>query len=152
VLRAFLSLGEELADCLENAVRVVHYIIVPEPEEAKTLRFDKAGAPFVIRLGAGVLTTIKLNDQLLGETGKVGEVGTDRHLSPPFAAGQLGSECTPQALFRFRRITTKLARSQHGPSLCFVVNLHLSSSPFRRFAAPSLSLGRGIYWHARHSS
>jgi hypothetical protein len=93
-----------LGDALENAVRVAQDVVVPEAEDAIALRFDEAGARFVISYGFGMLAAVQLDDEPLREASEVGEVWADRHLPPPFVLRQLCAQRAPQALLGLRGV------------------------------------------------
>jgi hypothetical protein len=131
---------------LQHTFGVAQDISVPKTQDPVTLRLNEKRSSFVVIRCVRVLSAIQFNDQPFCETGEVGEVGTDRHLPTPLEPRQLRSERAPQALLGIGRGTTKLPGPAHGSCFRFVVGFHSSTSPFRRFAAPSLSLGRGIIY------
>jgi hypothetical protein len=137
--------GEGLGNCLQHSVGIAQGVVVPEAQDSIALRFQEVRPCKLIFRWGRVLASIKLDDELLREAGEVGKVRTNGHLAAPLELRQLRPEGTPQSPLSIGGITTKLASALARASRCFVVDLHdLSTSPFRRFAAPSLSHGRGI--------
>jgi len=84
-------LGEGLSNAREHAASVAQDIIVPEAQYTITLRFEEPGPSIVVGCSLGVLPAIQLDNQFFSETGEVREVGSDRHLPPPFVARKLRS-------------------------------------------------------------
>jgi hypothetical protein len=73
-MSASTDTAQFLRNALDHAIGIAHHIIVPEPEHAETLRFDEAGARFVIRTGGCVFTAVNLDDELGGVAAEVGVI------------------------------------------------------------------------------
>jgi hypothetical protein len=98
-----------------DAIYILGDVVVPEPQHAISLFLQPTGARFVVQLFAifGVLRAIDFDQKPRRHAGKIGNVGTDRHLPSKMRAIQIkSSKMTPQFLFSISRAATKLMGSQ----------------------------------------
>jgi hypothetical protein len=88
---------------LRNAVLVDEEVIVPDSQNAKSLRTKESVALCVFR-ASGVLTTVEFDDQPSGKTDEIRNVEFDRHLAPKFETREaVRTQDLPQAMLRVRR-------------------------------------------------
>ena len=98
-----------------DAIYILDDVVVPEPQHAVSLFLQPTGARFVVRLLAifSVLRAIDFDQKPCRHAGKIGNVGTDRHLASKMRAIEIkSSKMTPQFLFSIGRAATKLMGSQ----------------------------------------
>jgi len=119
----------------QNALNISEYIMVPKPNDAEPLRFEKSGARCVTL--ETVVPTIDLDNELDIKTDKISYVRRNRNLPPEFCLENLSvSELRPQQGFCFGGVAAQVAR----PLL--QMSIHPSPSPGR--SATTLSRkGRG---------
>ena len=72
-----------MGNALEYAVGVAQDVIVPEAEDAVTLRFEEEGAHTVVGSPRRVLPAIDFDDQLGRVAGEVGDIRPERDLLAP---------------------------------------------------------------------
>ncbi len=74
---------------LQHCLRFHKYLVVPEAQNAKSLRLNQAGAPQIVPDVLRVLSPIDLNDKLRLQAREVGDESRNRHLSPESVARNL---------------------------------------------------------------
>jgi hypothetical protein len=90
----------------ENAGYVFQNVVVPEPQHTITIRFE-ISCTRLVRRTAGMLTAIDLDDNSYLMTGEVGEVRTNRRLTPKVALLERRlPQMLPEFLLGFGRVTT----------------------------------------------
>ncbi len=86
----------------------------------------------------GVGIAVDLDDQLFGKAQHVGEERSKRRLMAPFQMRIGFAQRAEQAAFGLGSLAAQLAGARNRTDRLFLVKAHLPS-PFRRYAAPSLS-------------
>src|SRR5580704_5330057 len=98
-----------------DAIYILGDVVVPEPQHAISLFLQPTAARFVVYLLAifGVLRAVDFDQKPCRHAGKVGNVGTDRHLPAKMRTIEFKpSKMTPQFLFGIGRVATKLMGAQ----------------------------------------
>ena len=74
--------------CLQNAVRLLHHIVVPEAQYTAPMGFEPLGALRIVLRSIGMLAAINLDHQtkLLAE--EVQNIGSERRLTTELQAAQ----------------------------------------------------------------
>ena len=99
-------------DLLKNGLRLQKYLIVPEAQDAKSLRFNQTVALLIVPDVLRVLSSIELDDDLRFEARKVGDEPGNRHLSPEPVAGELfGAQMLPKVALSIGRLVAQPTRS-----------------------------------------
>jgi hypothetical protein len=104
----FLRSDEGRMDRIQNLFNAREHVAVPEPQDPQTARFEKGRADLVVRhalLGA-VLRPVELDDESMGETREVDDVGAKRYLPPEMRSrdGNAATQEKPELSLRIRRI------------------------------------------------
>ena len=84
---------DAVADCVDNRIEIQQYVVVPETQYPEPLRLKVAGASSITR--GRMLRAVKLDHQLFGQAGEVGDIRRNRVLTAKLEAFQLA---TTQAL------------------------------------------------------
>ena len=79
----------------QNAAQVNQYIVVPKTKNPPSLQLQKFGSPIVISQLILMLSAIEFDDQLLVDTGKVGNLWSDRVLAAKAAFQLVSSKGMP---------------------------------------------------------
>ena len=99
-------------DLLKNGLRLQKYLIVPEAQDAKSLRFNQTVALLIVPDVLRVLSSIELDDDLRFEARKVGDEPGNRHLSPEPVAGELfATQMLPKVALSIGRLVAQPTRS-----------------------------------------
>jgi hypothetical protein len=78
------------------------HIMVPKPNDTPSITLQPFGASVVVSV-LEVLAPIQFDDELAFQTREIGEVGTDRMLTPEFATEQPSvAQPIPEPLLRVR--------------------------------------------------
>ena len=118
-------------DGFENTARVAKHIVVPETQHSVALLFKECAALPVVIGGKRMLAAVNLDDQFLGEAGKVREIRSDGHLTAPLHCRQLGSQRSPELALRIRGIAAEIAGSRDGAGTGGVIRQHDLTLPQR---------------------
>lgn len=73
-----------LQDHLKNALGIFQHVVIPEANDAITLRLQKTCAPRIHFRPFVMLTAIKLNNELLLSADEIGDVWTNGKLATKF--------------------------------------------------------------------
>ena len=104
--------GERLANAFENRFSVTQDVVVPQSENTKPLAFQPPGAGRVAIDLHGILTAIHLDNQFLGVTHEVDDVGTNGCLATEPQSFQLPpTQEFSQPTLGFGRVNTEASRS-----------------------------------------
>ena len=92
-------------DLLQHCLRFHKYLVVPEPQNAKSLRLNQAVALPIVPDVLRVLSPIELNDKLRLQAGEVSDESRHRHLSPEPVARKLSApKMLPKMSLGVRRL------------------------------------------------
>jgi hypothetical protein len=108
--------GECSADDLNNALSVLHNVMVPEAEDAKAFAFQERCSGY-IRFTFSVLSPIDFDDELGLETREVHDVRTNWGLAPkPMPVDLFATQARPEACFCVGQIAAQFASDgdSHG--------------------------------------
>ena len=97
-------------DRLNHAVHIFHHFIVPEADEAVTLRLDQSGAR-LIPLILAMLAPIKFDHQPLRSAQEIGNERTYRHLARKLVPKLAAAEPSPQSALRRSCLVAKCLSS-----------------------------------------
>ena len=86
-----------MGDAIDSPFDVFQHLVVPKADDAIALGFDEARADAVITRGDRMLAAVEFDYEPPGEAGDVDEIGTDRHLPPPFQGREALTQRAPQA-------------------------------------------------------
>ena len=90
-------------------------LVIPKPQNAKSLVFQPSVAPSIVRPLLTVLSTIYFYHYPFFQTDKINEVGPDGSLPAKFVSGELAQpKMTPKQAFGVCRIASQLSRSRCG--------------------------------------
>ena len=97
-------------DPIQNAAGIFENLVIPETNNPKSFPFKTFGASLVFELLDCMLTSVKFHNQLSFQTAEIGDIRSDRLLSPEFISEKLpGTKQPPQSLFRFCLIASQSA-------------------------------------------
>jgi hypothetical protein len=113
-------------DRCEAPVRIFENVVVPEAEDPVSFRFDDARSCLI--LGATMLATIALDDQLGPVTRKISNEGPDRNLIAKMLLREVLAEKPPQPLLSVGCFSPKSTGSS-GASLWRTIVNHLLGLP-----------------------
>ena len=135
--------GNSGKNALKHAFAILRHIAVPEPKHTPALGSEEGIAP-AVACAFRVLAAVELDHEPVLDRGEVGDVRTDRHLSPKLHAVKSSvAQQIPHRPFRLRRITTQLSGK-----VSLLAFTHTLTRP--RFARPpSPASGRGKDYHCR---
>jgi len=107
--------AERRINDFDHAIRILQDVVIPEPHDAKILRLQPSGAHRVTHRSLTMLTTIDFDNQASTEAGKIGDIRSERDLSPKtMTVDLLASQPRPQTHFRIRLIATQFACDPDG--------------------------------------
>ena len=87
-------------DGVEDALDIVHHLVVPEAEDGVAARFQHNGAGGVVGLTIGVLAPVEFDDQAGRVANEVGDLAVDGRLTTELEAVELAvAESAPQFAF-----------------------------------------------------
>ena len=96
---------------LQHGFRFPEHFVIPEPQHAKSSRFNLTVANLVMALPFLVLSAVKLDHKLRLQTREVGNITTDRHLAPEPVASKLPKpQKTPKAPLGIGGLISQSAR------------------------------------------
>src|SRR5579863_5910089 len=102
-LRFWLCLNvfaEKLIDCLKHLVQIDKHLIVPKSKHSVVPGFQKRSSSFIFAREIRGLRTVQLDNQTSFDRAKVGEVRTNRMLTPEFSVAHSASaQVAPQQSF-----------------------------------------------------
>jgi hypothetical protein len=76
---------------IQHRLGFLEYLVIPESEHSKSLRFDSMVATFIVAMAFLVLPAIQLDYEPRFETREVGDIAADGHLAAETIAAQLAS-------------------------------------------------------------
>ncbi len=82
-------------DLLQHCLRFQKYLVVPEAQDAKSLRLNQAVALFIVPDVLCVPSPIKLDNDLRFQARKVSDEPSNRHLPPKPVALELSAPKIP---------------------------------------------------------
>ena len=92
-------------DLLQHCLRFHKYLVVPEPQNTKSLRLNQAVALPIVPDVLRVLSPIELNDKLRLQTREVSDESRNRHLSPESVTRNLPApKILPKVSLGIRRL------------------------------------------------
>jgi|GEM_PF-5566792 len=97
------------SNALQNAIKILKNFIVPEPDDAIAMRFDKLGSHDIAR-AARVLPAVQFDHQLELATGKVSNKITNRKLPGKLDAHLPCAKMRPQAAFSISHVAAQFVR------------------------------------------
>jgi hypothetical protein len=93
-------IAEKFIDRSQNLLNILKYLIVPEAENSIASRLQERRANFILLRKFGVLAAIEFDDEASFDRAEVGEVGSNRVLTPEFhLAHPAASQMAPQNSF-----------------------------------------------------
>ena len=99
-------------DLLENRLRLQKYLVVPEAQDAKSLRLDQTVALLIVPDVLRVLAPIELEDNLRFQARKIRDESGNRHLAPEPEAGELfAAQMLPKVALSIGRLVAQPTRS-----------------------------------------
>ena len=99
-------------DPLDDPIGLSKHIVIPEPEDSKTLRFPPRSSAVVMLTSSSMLATIDLDNQPRFQANEVQDVRTDRDLTTKaMTADLVPAESRPEVQFRIRHRGSEIAGS-----------------------------------------
>ena len=90
-------------DALQNTLRIGERLMVPEAKYPETAIREISAPSHVMLHIQSVLPAIEFDDELLGESHKIDDIGANRLLPPEFAAAELpAAQHLPETFFSLR--------------------------------------------------
>src|SRR5262245_55786047 len=117
-IRSALQLAQGLGDGQEDAVHILHDIVVPETEYS-VATFCEPRVTNCVMSAVGMLAAVNLDDELHAQTSEIGNIGPNRTL-----------------LAKMKSVQLVLSQVQPEPSLCVG---HVSTEPTRACEGTRLS-------------
>ena len=79
-----------VTECLRNPLQhsfdILHYLVVPEAQDAIALLYQKSGPPSILLRLCGMLAPIQFHDQATFRAAEVSDEATDGMLATEFCA------------------------------------------------------------------
>jgi hypothetical protein len=146
-VRGILRLNELCENGLQNAHRLLQYIIVPVTCDLEPFCYQD-GFSRLITLGRRVLTTIDFNDEALLEANEIENIALERHLPAEFEKLQPSiAQQSPHGGFGVRRLMAHLLCEIADALRCRTMTWRLRHVPLTRrrtaFGATLSHKGRG---------
>ena len=133
------------ADRFEDAARILHHVIVPEAQHAKTSS-AKIVIALLVGFAVGMLATIGFDDQRSFETGEIDNIGRDHVLPAELRDGHPPiAQHRPEAAFGERWIDAHQTCSvaEFAGALALIIGRHTPHPSAAARLPPSPSGERG---------
>jgi hypothetical protein len=106
--------GQGGGDRCQNAIDILHHIMVPETQDAVALTVEK-GRPHSITITLDcMLAAIDFHDQTSRVRRKIRKIGSQRNLPAEFGRGELRTKGIPQGALSIRSIPTQCPGMGNG--------------------------------------
>ncbi len=116
-------------NCLNNAVKIIINIVVPETKNTISSAFNPSIASFIKSAIEGMPFAVKFDDKLSFKTDKINNIPAQRMLTAkPPSSQPLASQCGPQSAFGVGLVSSQISGAfiSHSPHfIAQVTVLHL---------------------------